>query len=222
MSVFNGKMLRILVFNTHSQRLVRACVDAVTATYTLTAVGGYGRIDIHFAGFCTRIAAGAFALVKAYAVQGDPVEEAVYRAERAEVFAERSVDDEASGKYQSEDNELQAEQRSKLIRDLLVCCGKPEAGYGPGRADILAEERRELEAEREEQDKQREHGIFEKAEIFIEFEFVFLEERYLVQKILKESERTEKSAYRAPKKGTCEDQESGHIVGDPELHSAQV
>lgn len=42
-------------------------------------------------------------------VQGDPVKETVYRAQRADVFAERSVDDETSSKDQSEDYEFEAE-----------------------------------------------------------------------------------------------------------------
>ncbi len=40
------------------------------------------------------------------AVESDPVEETVYSAERADVFAERAVDDEACDKDQSEYDEL--------------------------------------------------------------------------------------------------------------------
>ncbi len=74
---------------------------------------------------------------------------------------------------------------------------EPDPGDGSGRAYVLAEERSELEAEGQHQDEKGEHDILEVTKIFVELEFVFLEERNLIKEILQEPERAQEAAYRA-------------------------
>ena len=201
---------------------MRACCYAVAAADAFTAVRSRGRIDIHPAGMCAGFAVGAFALFVMHAVQGDFIEETVDRAQGADVFTERPVDDEACGKDQAEDDEFEAEQAAELICYLFVCGCKPKSCDGSRRADILAEERRQLEAERKYQYEKREHHILEIPQILIELEFVLLEKRYLVQKVLQKAERAEKTAYCAPNQGTYEDQYPDNIIGNFEFETAQI
>lgn len=75
-------MVMIYSFTLILKCFVRAGIDAVAATDAFAAVGVYGRIDVHLAGFCTRIAADAFIFVEMHAVQGDIVKEAVDSSRR--------------------------------------------------------------------------------------------------------------------------------------------
>ena len=168
---------------------MRALTDAVAAADALAAVGVNGGVDVHLACFGAGVAADALALIEMHAVQRDLVEEAVDRAKRADIFAEWSVDDEACDEDQAEDNELQIEQLTELSCDLLVSCSEPDSCDGAGRADVLAEERRELEAEGQERHKKNKHHVLEVTQVFVELELVFLEERDLVEEVLQEAER---------------------------------
>ena len=201
---------------------MRAGVYAVAAADAFAAVRSHGGIDVHLAGVGAGFAAGAPALIKMHAVQGDLIEEAVDRAEGADVFAERAVDDEARGKYQAEDDELEAEKAPELACDLFVQGGEPEAGDCAGRADVLAEERGQFKAEREQQYEDCEHRVFEIAQVFVELEFIFLEKRDLVQKVLQKAERAEEAADCAADQGADEDQDAGDIVGQFEFQAAEI
>ena len=85
---------------------MRAGIDAVAAADALAAVGRYGRVDIHLAGFGAGIAIDTFRGVEMHAVEGDPVKETVDRTQRADVLAEGPVYDEACDEDQAENDEL--------------------------------------------------------------------------------------------------------------------
>ena len=85
---------------------MRAGIYTLAAADALTAVRSHRRIDIHLAGFRARFAANALICIKMKTVEGDLIEEPVDRAQRADVFAERSVNDKACRKDQAEYYEL--------------------------------------------------------------------------------------------------------------------
>ena len=196
---------------------MRAGIYTLSAADALTAVGGNARIDIHLAGFSARFAANALACIKMQTVKGDLIEEAVDRAQRADVFAERSVNDETYRKYQSQDYEFEAEYAAELTGYLLVKRSEPDASDRSGRADIFAEERCQLEAEWQHQHKENEYDVLEPAQIFVDLKFVFLEEGDPVEKVLQKAKRTKESADRAADQGADKDKDSDYIVGDLEL-----
>ena len=74
---------------------MRARTDAVAAADAFAAVGSGRRVDVHLARFGAGVASDALGSIKMHAVKGDLIEETVDRAQRADVFAEWSVYDEA-------------------------------------------------------------------------------------------------------------------------------
>ena len=100
-------LIRALLPNPHPERLVWARADAVAAADAFAAVGSGRRVDVHLARFGAGVASDALGSIKMHAVQGDLIEKAIDGAERADIFAEGPVDDEARDEDQAEDNELQ-------------------------------------------------------------------------------------------------------------------
>jgi len=77
---------------------VRAGLQAISAAYALAVIGCFKWLNAHFAGFAAQRAGNTF-LIHTKPIKADGVEKPIYRAQRTDIFAERTVYDDRKQNY---------------------------------------------------------------------------------------------------------------------------
>ena len=196
----------------------RTRVDALAAAYAFAAVRGQVRIDIHLTCFGADAAVYAFLCVYAHADQAHPLEEPVKGSQRADVFAERPVDEDRCRDAQDQQQELPPEEPAERPSHHAV---EEHQGYPAlkrsDRTYILAEEGFSCAVfaaveERQQKHHDEEHHVFQIAQRLIDL----LRHRQLwrgdlVEQLLDQAEQAEPGADEAAYEEADDGKVADHI-----------
>ena len=202
-------------------RAVRAGAPAVAAADALRAVGRAVDRDIQLACLLACAAFGACILIDAETVQRDRVEQPIDCAERAQVAAERPVDDNAQHHQNNQDRRLPGEQPAKRRAQRRVCGDQRNAcEQRAGRADILAEPGLALadniqHGQRQDDDETEQDHIFQVFQPALAGQAAQLFDKGdLVQQILHQPERAQPAANQAAEQRPEQQQEADDIKAE--------
>ena len=163
----------------------------------------------------------ALALIQVHADECETVEESVECAKRAEVFAERAVDDQGRNDDDAQHDEFPVKEPPELRAEdgLPEVCD--DARDRAGWAQVLAECRRQGQGDRKQDDQDQKDSVLQIAEVLVELELILFIEGNKIQEILKESERAQETADDASEECAEKDQKTQYVVGETEPKSAQ-
>ena len=208
--------------------VLRADGLALPAAHAFGVVLLRAGVHLHRAGARAVAAGDAAALGDFVAVNCHAVKERVNRAQGADVFAKRAVNQHGEEHRHRQNQELPLEQRAHRPLQRLVGQHQRNARLqGARRANPLAECRRAVphcvrHKERQENDKHQQDDIFQEAQGLVQAKGLdFLGKGYLVQQLLHQPEGAEKAADEAPEKGACQQEKARQIVGKGEGRAAQ-
>ena len=131
-----------------------------------SALSGSDRINVHAACSAAFAAVDAFVFLHAQAVKANLVEQAVNRAERADGFAEKTVDQHAGAERKHKHGEFDIEKRTDGLTQLLACAQQRDAAKErSGRTNPLAKGRfahahKVSDGNGQQQHQNQQHGVF--------------------------------------------------------------
>ena len=199
-----------------------------TDVYTFPAAYAFERVRVrrwiysHPAGFRAGGTSVAFCFIHAHSENSRAVEKRIKRAERAEIFAERSENQHACQNNNAEHTDLPREHRAEKFKEAGIGKSEQYARESARRAEIFAEKRREFHAQRQNNHKSDQDYIFYPPQVFITFKgFDFFEKRDFEKQILKEAEGTEKAADESARDSSEKYEKSENIVRESEFRSRE-
>lgn len=198
----------------------RTCLLTPSATDTFRTVGVFHRVDHHLASLCTFSTVNAFFHIYTVAVNGDLIEYGIKCAKRTNITAKWSVNN--NGKNNCHDQNCifpYVQPANGTTHRLVQKYQRQSALQSSGRTDQLTEIGCSLahyicEKQGKQNYKHQKNHVFQLSKKFVSFESTnFLWKRNLIQQILDQSKRTEKSAHQSSQDRSYENQESDYVVG---------
>lgn len=205
----------------HMQCLFGAGPDTIAAPDALHTVRRFRRVDTHPANLGAFAARHTFAAVKFGVKERKLIEEAIDGTKRAQIFAEGPPDDHAHQNDGQKHRKLPCEQPSQKRADTFIPKRQQNSGNRAGRADVLAEKRREgiKHGQHNHQDQNR---VFEKAQQLISLEPVhFLRKGYLMNQFLQQAHRTKKATNCSSQHRSKKEYKPYHIIRNANGPGAQ-
>ena len=199
-----------------------AGVDAHPAADTLGMIWCFRHVYIHLADLGAFPAGNAFMLVYLHLKEGDPVEQRIECPQRAEPFAERTVEYDTQYNHRQQNAELPRKQLAQRRADAGIGEGERDRALQHAlRAEVLAEEgvahaHIVHEERRQQKDHHQQNGILEVRQ-GLQLPCGELLRGNFMQQILKPPEGTQKSADKPSQKNSQQDEEAGDIIGKAEL-----